>query len=388
MYENQAPPSSHPWIAFALDLGKLSHSTWIALGECASKCEHIVQTHLRPSTAKSLHLIYLAKGVQATTAIEGNTLTEEQVKLRLENRLILPPSKEYLGREVDNIIAACNRIGQDVREGATRWIGVELLCEYNQVVLGGLPLAEGIAPGQLRKVNVGVAGYRAPNHDCVPGLVDRFCQWLGGWDSSNNDLDPAVAAILKAIVAHLYIAWIHPFGDGNGRTARLVELDILLRSGIPSPAAHLLSNHYNATRSEYYRQLDLASQDNNPAGFIAYAVEGFRDGLREQLDIITDQVRDIVWRNYVHETFKGMESSTARRRRHVVLDISLQGEPVGRMDVPTLTPRLRRAYMKKTDKTLIRDLNKLVEMGLLIVESGRYSANRSVIEAFLPLRRT
>lgn len=55
-------------------------------------------------------------------------------------------------------------------------------------------------------------------------------------------------AIFKAVVAHLYLAWIHPVGDGNGRTARLVEFQILLSSGVPSPAAHLLSNHYNQTR--------------------------------------------------------------------------------------------------------------------------------------------
>ena len=45
--------------------------------------------------------------------------------------------------------------------------------------------------------------------------------------------------ILKATLAHLYIAWIHPFGDGNGRTARLVEFMLLSRAGVPSPSAHL-----------------------------------------------------------------------------------------------------------------------------------------------------
>jgi Fic family protein len=89
-----------------------------------------------------------------------------------------------------------------------------------------------------------------------------------------------VYAILKAVVAHLYLAWIHPFGDGNGRTARLVEFQILLSSGVPSPAAHLLSNHYNQTRSEYYRQLDRASKSGGElAPFIEYGARGFVAGL-------------------------------------------------------------------------------------------------------------
>jgi Fic family protein len=61
-------------------------------------------------------------------------------------------------------------------------------------------------------------------------------------------------ALMKAILTHLYIAWIHPFGDGNGRTARLAELQILLAAGMPMPASHLLSNHYNTTRTDLYRQ--------------------------------------------------------------------------------------------------------------------------------------
>ena len=81
---------------------------------------------------------------------------------------------------------------------------------------------------------------------------------------------------MKAVVAHLYIAWIHPFGDGNGRTARLLELQILLGAGFPVPTCQLLSNHYNQTRTEYYRELDLASHRRSPTEFLVYALEGLR----------------------------------------------------------------------------------------------------------------
>ncbi len=62
-----------------------------------------------------------------------------------------------------------------------------------------------------------------------------------------------VNAALSAILAHLYIAWIHPFGNGNGRLARLIEVQILSESGVvPLVATNLLSDHYNKTRSAYY----------------------------------------------------------------------------------------------------------------------------------------
>ncbi|MCK4625478.1 MAG: Fic family protein, partial [Phycisphaerae bacterium] len=92
---------SHPWINFQVDFKSLGPLTWMALGECVSKCEHVANTPLRPATRDELHLIYLAKGVQATTAIEGNTLTEAEVIERIQHKSTLPASKEYLGREVD-----------------------------------------------------------------------------------------------------------------------------------------------------------------------------------------------------------------------------------------------------------------------------------------------
>jgi len=245
-----------------------------------------------------------------------------------------------------------------------------------------------VVPGRFRDYIVGVGTYRAPAAATVPNLVRKLCDWLNGPDFNIPQFDPVVLSIIKAIVGHLYVAWIHPFGDGNGRTARLLEFDLLLRSGLPLPAAHLLSDHYNATRTEYYRQLDAAGKTQDPTGFIAYAVQGFRDGLRAQLRLITIHVRDVVWRNYVHEEFKGMHSKTAERQRHVVLDISRQADPVAGEEIPVLTPRLRKDYGRKGDRTLGRDINKLLQMNLLVpVEKGKYVPNRALVESFLPFRR-
>jgi Fic family protein len=334
--------------------------------------------------------VYLAKGARATTAIEGNTLSEEEVLKAVSNELRVPPSKEYLRQEVRNIIAACNLITSRIAQRQEPPITAELLCEYNALVLKDVPVAEEIQPGRIRRHNVGVLGYRGADSRDVHKLTERFCHWLEhDLAPLGGQLGPVMAAILRAIVAHLYVAWIHPFGDGNGRTARLLEFDILLRSGVPSPAAHLLSNHYNATRSEYYRQLDLASKTRNPMGFAEYAIAGFRDGLREQLAKITEQVRDIVWRNYVWELFRdlGSKSQSARRQRHLALDISLQSEGVEKSHVPMLTARQQEDYKGKTMKTASRDINKLIEVGLVVRNGKRYFANREIITPYLPLRR-
>jgi Fic family protein len=189
--------------------------------------------------------------------------------------------------------------------------------------------------------------------------------------------------VLKAILAHLYLLWIHPFGDGNGRVARLVEYQILLSAGVPNPATHLLSNHYNETRSEYYRRLDRASREHTGVmDFLVYALQGFVDGLTEQLKTIKDQIRKDMWTNYVHVKFRDRPSRADTRRRHLVLDLSEYDEPVRRRDIRLLTPRLAEAYSGKTDKTITRDLNALSQMGLIAKKGRVISAKKEIMQAF------
>jgi Fic family protein len=359
------------------------------VGEATSKLEHLAGVPLQPETARRLHLLYLAKGALATTAIEGNTLTEEEVIKRVQGKLELPASKEYLGQEIDNIVKACNAILAEIEKGEGIEISLRRIQEFNRQVLEGLPLRDEVSPGVTRKHSVGVAAYRgAPVEDCE-FLLNRLCEWLTGPEWSQQLDAPLATAILKAILAHLYIAWIHPFGDGNGRTARLLEYQLLIDAGVPTPAAHLLSNHYNQTRAEYYRQLDRASQSGGDViPFLVYALQGFVDGLRAQIDRIRLQQWDVSWQNYVHDVFRGKTSQSDLRRRQLVLDLSHKPDGVPRAELSRVSPEVASLYARKTAKTLSRDINALIEMGLIEWREGvGYRAKMETILAFLPLRR-
>ncbi|MCF8130717.1 MAG: Fic family protein [Deltaproteobacteria bacterium] len=378
---------THPWLTFQIDLRLIDYATWISLGEAQSKCEHISGVPLRPSVAQQLHTVYLAKGVLATTAIEGNTLSESEVIKHIEGKLRLPPSKEYLAKEIDNIIAACDKIANDILFLDKDEISVDNIKNYNKLVLQGLSLGESVVPGQVRNYSVGVGGYRAaPAEDCEY-LLKELCSWLNKFHVPEDNR--ITFGIIKAIIAHVYFVWIHPFGDGNGRTARLIEFQILLEAGIPTPAAHLLSNFYNQTRTEYYRQLDKTTKsDRNVSDFVKYASNGFVDQLKEQLDMIRHQQWDIVWRNYVHEMFKDQTSEAAVRQRHLALDLSLTTDDSIRISkIPEISMRMAVAYANKTRKTMARDVNKLIKMGLLERTKEGVRATREVILAFLPARK-
>ena len=194
----------------------------------------------------------------------------------------------------------------------------------------------------------------------------------------------------------MYIVWIHPFLDGSGRTARLLEFYILMRAGVPGIASHILSNHYNNTRTEYYRQLQQACETGDLSAFIQYAVEGFRDGLENTIEIIHNDQAELTWNNYVHDITEKMQDEgknlkTLRRIRQLAYNI-----PANRFyslgEIAILTPEIASVYRGHSTMTLRRDLELLTEKELLKAEKSKYRANYELLHSLLaetsvPLKR-
>jgi Fic family protein len=381
---------SHPWITFRLDMSGAPWTLWDNVGEARSKCRHLSRTPLPPDQARKMERVYLAKGVQATTAIEGNSLSEEQALAAVEGNLNLPASQAYLQQELENIIQAIYSIESEIYAGTRFDITPERLRDLNSRVLADLDVSDHVTPGEFRDVSVAVGGgYRgAPAYDCEY-LLAAMCDWLNGADfqGEGERRDTAMSfmlALLKAVVAHVYIAWIHPFGDGNGRTARLVEFGILTAAGIPSVAAHLMSNHYTATRSRYYRELEYASKSGGElTRFMAYAIEGFVGELQQQLDEVDGWIVQAAWTNHVHSIFSDGRTVTARRQRDLVLALPAD-QFVARANISTLTPQLAEAYAGKQAKTITRDLNALDSLELIERGPKGIRARREIMLSLLP----
>lgn len=378
---------SHPWITFkATDINDLDPKLWMLLGEARSKCQHLAGTPLRPDIARLFYEVTLIKGAQATAAIEGNTLTEEQVEGIYRGTYKAPPSRAYQEREIRNVLDALMEIDSQVMRREAPPITTDLICAYNRRVLEGTEYEPHVVPGKIRDYSVGVPGYRgAPAEDCSY-LVDRLAEWLESDIFRSDDPELRFAlAVACAVYAHLYIAWIHPFGDGNGRTARLLEFLILARCGmVPLPAAHLLSNHYNLTRDQYYRELAEASRTRKTIGLVTYAVQGLVDGIRDQIEQVRIQQFNVTWINYVHETMGRFPSSPTRDRQRSLVLAMPSGEVVPRAELEGLTPKLAALYAKAGPRTLARDLNRLRDAGLIVKRKNGWLSNDSTIRAFLP----
>ena len=385
--------NTHPWISFQLDLRQADPRLWVLLGQIVASGEFMSRALLPPKVASNMARIYLAKGVQATVAIEGNTLSEEEVLAQIDDQLELPASKEYLGREVRNVVDAANGIVRRIHRGDAPPVTAEFVADCNGRILTGLSevLGDEVEPGRVRKHSVGVGSYRgAPARDCEY-LLDRLGDWLEGIPQITVlgvESDNRVATgVLRAVLAHLYVAWIHPFGDGNGRTARLVELSLLARV-LPLPSAQLLSNHYNDTRAAYYRELARSSQANqrrgDPIGFLLYALQGLSDGLRAQCTAVTRVHHEIGWRDFVYRRFDDEELSSAMlRRRQLLLELPPVSDPIPKEQIPIHSMKLAHSYARLNPKTLDRDLSWLLEEELVVRSQGGYAANRDLMQAFV-----
>jgi Fic family protein len=380
---------THPYIEFDFDVKLIDSYTWMLLGEAMSKCQHLAGSPLKPPMAKEMASVYLARGLQATTAIEGNTLSTDEVREIVETgRADLPESRDYQQLEVRNVLDAIREIDSALQEGSALPIDRDRLCYLNKLVLEGIPDKPEVVPGHLREHNVTAGPYRAPDWSEVPELVDQLVMWLeklrSATSADSRPEDRFVNAMLSAILAHLYIAWVHPFGNGNGRLARLIEVQILSESGIvPLVATNLLSDHYNKTRPEYYLALDAAQR--NVADFVRYAVRGFIGEIRDQVSEVRNESLEIHWESYVYERFKTMPSTTARdRQRQLALDMPAD-RAVTKEEATELTIGLAKLYAVCGERTPARDLNDLAKMGLVRkLPTRRYRAERGIIRAFLP----
>jgi Fic family protein len=351
------------------------------LGGCGAIVDAIRQSPLQPEYRKDLLRVSLIKGAQATTAIEGNTLTESEVR-RVSEGASLPPSKQYQEREVRNILDAMNEILRSVAvDGSGALISADLIKSFHRSV--GRELGEHFdaIPGQFRTDSRVVGPYRCPQPEHVADLVTRLCEWLPAEFGYATNKQTFSDAVIQAIVTHVYLEWIHPFGDGNGRTGRLLEFYILLRAGNPDIASHILSNFYNQTRPEYYRQLDQACTTRDLTAFLRYAIQGYHDGLQQVMGAITGSHIQIAWRYLVHAKFAERsyrKKTVFKRRRRLALAI----EPRKAMlpeEIMMLTPELAREYASLTPRTLIRDLDELCQMDIVSEDAGRYELNLELL---------
>ena len=204
--------------------------------------------------------------IQASLAIEHNSLTTEQVTALMEGKRILAPAKDI--QEVRNAILAYEKMSE--------WKSERLsdLLQAHQILMMGLV----DNPGQLRTGNVGVYREKQLIHMAPPASqVLRLMNDLLGW-LKTTELHPLIAGA----IFHYEFEFIHPFADGNGRMGRLWQTLILRewRSELAwLPVETLI--HYQQDR--YYQVLGQCDRQSSCTPFIEFILENIISALQEGL---------------------------------------------------------------------------------------------------------
>ncbi|MDO4953659.1 MAG: Fic family protein [Akkermansia sp.] len=351
---------------------------WLLLGEVCAVLREVQETALTPQEAAEVEEKYLLRCAQAIVSANGNTLTENEISditARAERGQLEETPRE---REIWNIIQACHGLTRATRQLSAPKYDTDYLGRINATVLDGLSLPEGEEAGSVRRGEVDGVGL--PAEKCRFAL-ECYCSWVGSdtFAAENAGMQRMVD-ILRALMAHVYLLRIHPYPDGNARTARLAELFLLMRSGIPAPAAFLLGAHSSPACNRFVQEL-ASSETAVWDGFFIQALEGWGGALRGLLADLRECRLRAAWRQHVEEYFRNSPTEkTGTRRRDLLLSLSPAPTVITAFsDIPQAV--FYTHYRHKNLRTLSRDLAELVQCGLLEQTRDGYRPRR---EGMLP----
>jgi len=203
----------------------------------------------------------------ASTAIEGNPLTLEQVRALEEGRE-LSAVEARPKREILNYFAGLRYVEKHAKKKTIRH---EDIFDLHRL-LAGQVMDQGEA-GRYRTIQVRVGRHFPPAAADVSGLMFELLDW---W----NKKAPALSPMLSSSILHYQFEWIHPFADGNGRTGRALALWELYRRGFDSHHIFSVDEYYWEDRPAYYRALDAVRKDGGDlTGWLEYSAQGLRDTL-------------------------------------------------------------------------------------------------------------
>jgi len=201
--------------------------------------------------------------IHSTLAIEGNTLSEEQVSKIIDNKFVVGPKNEIIevlnAIEVYNQFSILNPYSESSFKKAHKLMTAKLLTNDS---------------GKYRNQGVGVGRHIAPPHNMVPELMGNLFK-----DLRESDLP----LLLKSCIFHYEHLFIHPFIDGNGRMGRLWQTLLLTQYDqifefIP------IENFIKKSQDEYYKTLRRCDLKGDSTEFIEFMLYIIRKGLEEFID--------------------------------------------------------------------------------------------------------
>ncbi len=317
------------------------------------------------STAKIIRS-EMVSAIGSTLAIEGTKLDADEIEesfRKCERQQVLQRTEQEAenSRKVYEFIRSLAK-----RPQAEFTYTEQMIKQIHKYFTDGLNYL-GNVPGLYRREFVTQFGEPGRPGLCRTGTevskaMVNFVDWLNRKDEGL----PGSNIIVKAIMAHYYLTEIHPFADGNGRTARALEALVLYVNGINQYCFWSLANFWSMNRGQYIRYLGEIRSTCDPWSLLIWGMKGYLQEIQRVKNKVLIKVKQLMFMDYVKWLFYNKKQQAIKINPRIINTLSVlvrQGPMV--LDQFHSSPDLAVLYSNVTVVTRHRDFQKMKELGLI-----------------------
>ena len=315
------------------------------VAEISSAQRTVINSYLVPKWEVTLRREALLKSAHASTSIEGNPLSLEEVSKLAEGREVTATRKAK--QEVLNYLQVLVNISGYSKDGKIAEEAILRL--HKDVTKATLDYLEDEGRYRGRQVFVGDRWgnvvFMPPKTSEVPKLMHALVDWL------NSDAASRLNPVIAAGIAHYEFVRIHPFIDGNGRTSRALATLILYTRGFDIKRFFALDDYYDSDRPAYYAALKSVDKETRDlTGWLEY----FTDGVRQSIKAVEERILRLSSEKLRNDA-KGHIALTERQMK-IVEFINLKGR---------ITNKNVQEMFKITDRGALKEIRKLVDLSVI-----------------------
>lgn len=321
-----------------------------------------------PYSTKNIIRDELMSAIGSTLAIEGITVREDEIKETLQQTKLQDNLKRKQ-QEVLNSRNVYDYIQSEINNCAGKFIyEEEHISRIHKLFTDNIEYI-GNQPGRYRNCPASFGEPRkkglCETYADIYNAMKNFIEWL-----NRETTGLSGSAIVKAMMAHYYLTEIHPFADGNGRTARAVEAMVFYANGINPYCFWSLANFWSTHRNDYIVYLANVRDTCDPMEFLMWGAKGYLEEVLRIKGRVLKKVRQLMLRDYVRylvdekKQQKPEERINQRIRRIVELLTKSEKLP---LDKFRSYPEYKSLYSGMAAITQSRDLDKMKSLKLILV---------------------
>ncbi len=280
--------------------------------------------------------------------IEGAVTSLEDALLHLNK----PSRKDYGDESLQMIMN--NRDALDyLRTQASYPFSHDMICRLHKILVANTHKENPITVGDYRHGPIYVVNgqgqvvYEGPPASDVRLMMEAYVQWL----NEEDELHP----LIKAALVHLYFVHVHPFDDGNGRSARALSNLYLMKKDYQFINFLSPSDYFDHHRGDYYKAIqDTESHDRDATFFIIYYLKALVD----QLGFVQSEIVKERKAKNIHDALN--EKTREQLNKHQIKALSWMLE-----SNRPLTTKIYCKLGRCSDETARKDFNRMIELGII-----------------------